>query len=129
MLAAETRNLVYNIVNENQQRGVPKETIEAKKNDIFQSAQANARDRVKAAFVLNRIAEQEKITVDRQEIAQRVTLLAQQNQMAPDKMVKVLQERNAFPEIQQDILTGKVLDWIELNAKVEEVAALPAPAV
>ena len=32
----------------------------------------------------------------RQEIAQRITLLAQQNQMAPDKMVKVLQERFAL---------------------------------
>ena len=57
-----------------------------------------------------------------------VTLLAEQNQMAPDKMVKVLQERNAFPEIQQEILTGKVLDWLELNAKIEEVApAAPPP--
>ena len=127
--STETRNLVYNIVNENQQRGVPKETIEEKKNDIFQAAQTSARDRVKAAFVLNRIAEQEKITVDRQEIAQRITALAQQNQMAPDKMVKVLQERNAFPEIQQDILTGKVLDWLELNAKIEDVAALPPATV
>lgn len=127
VLSTETRNLVYNIVNENQQRGISKELIEEKKNEIFQSAQNSARDRVKAAFVLNRIAEIEKIGVDRQEIAQRITLLAQQNQMAPDKMVKVLQERNAFPEIQQDILTGKVLDWLELNAKVEEVpAAAPA---
>lgn len=127
VLATETRNLVYNIVNENQQRGISKELIEEKKNEIFQSAQNSARDRVKAAFVLNRIAEIEKIGVDRQEIAQRITLLAQQNQMAPDKMVKVLQERNAFPEIQQDILTGKVLDWLELNAKVEDVpAAAPA---
>ncbi|MBL9173935.1 MAG: trigger factor [Verrucomicrobiales bacterium] len=128
VLATETRNLVYNIVNENQQRGIAKELIEEKKNEIFQSAQNSARDRVKAAFVLNRIAEIEKIGVDRQEIAQRITLLAQQNQMAPDKMVKVLQERNAFPEIQQDILTGKVLDWLELNAKVEEVPAAAAPA-
>lgn len=125
VLATETRNLVYNIVNENQQRGISKEAIEEKKNDIFQAAQNTARDRVKGAFVLNRIAELEKITVDRQEIAQRITALAQQNQMAPDKMVKVLQERNAFPEIQQDILTSKVLDWLELNAKVEDVAALP----
>lgn len=128
VLATETRQLVYNIVNENQQRGVSKEIIEEKKNEIFQGAQNSARDRVKAAFVLNRIAEQEKITVDRQEIARRVTQLAEQNQMAPDKMVKVLQERNAFPEIQQEILTGKVLDWLELNARIEDVAPAAPPA-
>lgn len=126
VVSTETRNLVYNIVNENQQRGVDKEVIESKKNEIFQSAQTNAFDRVKAAFVLNRIAETEKITISNQEITQRVLALAQQNNMEPPKMVKILQDRNAFPEIQQDILSGKVLDWLELNSKIEEVAAAPA---
>ena len=126
VLTTETRNLVYNIVNENQQRGIPKEVIEEKKDEIFASASASARQRVKGAFVLNRIAEVEKITVENKEITQRVILLAQQNRMEPDKMFKTLQERNAFPEIQQEILTGKVLDFLELNAKVEETAPLPA---
>lgn len=128
VVASETRNLVYNIVNENQQRGVPRELIEEKKDEIFQSASLSAKDRVKAAFILNRIAETEKITVDQKELTQRVIALAQQNNMAPEKMAKSLQERNAFPEIHQDILTGKVLDFIELNAQVEEVTPLPKTA-
>lgn len=128
VVASETRNLVFNIVNENQQRGVPREAIEEKKEDIFKSASLSARDRVKAAFILNRIAEAEKISVDQQELTQRVVALARQNNMAPEKMAKSLQERNAFPEIQQDILTGKVLDFIELQAQVEEVPVLPQTA-
>jgi hypothetical protein len=44
-------------------------------------------------------------------------------------MVKTLQERNQFPELQQDILTGKVLDWLELNGQIEDVVAgIPTPA-
>ncbi len=125
VVSNETRQLVYNIVNENQQRGVAKEVIEANKGEIFQSAQTSATDRVKAAFILNRIAEAEKIAVSEKEVTQRVLALAQQNNLTPEKMIKTLQERNAFPEIQQDILTGKVLDWLELNAKVEEVPAAP----
>ena len=127
VVSSETRNLVYNIVNENQKRGVPQEVIEGKKDEIFQTASSSARDRVKAAFILNRIAEAEKISVDQRELSQRVVGLAQQNNTTPEKMVKVLQERNAFPEIQQDILTGKVLDFIELNASIEDtVIATPA---
>ena len=127
VVASETRNLVYNIVNENQRRGVPQEIIEGKKDEIFQSASVSAKDRVKAAFILNRIAEAEKISIDQRELSQRIVAIAQQNNTSPEKMVKVLQERNAFPEIQQDILTGKVLDLIELNAAIEEgVAAAPA---
>ena len=122
VVSSETRNLVYNIVNENQKRGVPQEVIEGKKDDIFLTASASAKDRVKAAFILNRIAEAEKISVDQRELSQRVVGLAQQNNTTPEKMVKVLQERNAFPEIQQDILTGKVLDFIELQASIEDCA-------
>ncbi len=128
VVVSETKNLVYNIVNENQQRGVAKEVIEARKDEIFASAQTSAKDRVKAAFILNRIAEAEKIGVSQQDVSQRVVALAQQNNQTPEKMVKVLQERNAFPEIQQDILTGKVLDFIELNAAIQDVAPAAAPA-
>ncbi|HAB19588.1 MAG TPA: trigger factor [Verrucomicrobiota bacterium] len=128
VVSSETRQLVYNIVNENQQRGIAPDVIEANKQEIFQKAQISAQDRVKAAFVLNRIAEAEKIGVSEKEVTQRVLLLAQQNNQSPDKMVKILQERNAFPEIQQDILTGKVLDWLELNSRIEDAPASTQPA-
>lgn len=126
VIANETRNLVYNVVNENQQRGVPREAIEEKKDEIFKNAQTNARDRVKTTFILSRIAAEEKLRVDDRELTQRVLALAQQNNVAPDKMVKMIQERNAVGEIRQDILIGKVLDFIEINAKIEDVAPLPA---
>ncbi len=126
LVSNETRNLVYNIVNENQQRGVAKELIEQKRDEIYTNAQANARERVKTAFILNRIAAEEKLRVDDRDLTQRVLQLAQQNNLTPEKMVKAIQERNAVNEIRQDILTGKVLDFLEINAKVEEVAPLPA---
>ena len=126
LVSNETRNLVYNVVNENQQRGVAKEFIEQKRDEIFTNAQVNARERVKTAFILNRIAAEEKLRVEDRDITQRVLQLAQQNNLTPEKMVKAIQERNAVNEIRQDILTGKVLDFLEVNAAVEDVAALPA---
>ncbi len=129
VVASETRNLIYNIVNENQRRGVAKEIIEGKKDEIFQNANTSAKDRVKAAFILNQIAAAEKISVDQKELTQRVLQLAQQNNVKPEQMVKTLQERNSFPELQQDILTGKVLDWLELHGQIEDVVAgIPTPA-
>lgn len=126
LVSNETRNLVYNVVNENQQRGVAKEFIEQKRDEIFSNAQVSARERVKTAFILNRIAAEEKLRVEDRDITQRVLQLAQQNNLTPEKMVKAIQERNAVNEIRQDILTGKVLDFLEVNAAVEDVAALPA---
>jgi trigger factor len=122
VVTSETRQLVYNVVNENQQRGVPQDQIESKKDEIYASAHSSARERVKAGFILNRIAETENIRVDQRELSQRVIALAEENNVTPEKMVKAIQERNAFPGIQQELLTLKVLDFLELHAALEDVA-------
>lgn len=129
VVLSETRNVVYDIVRENQQRGVTKEAIDRQKDQIFSHANTSAKERVKAAFVLGRIAEKEGIKAEANEVTQRILVLAQQYQIKPEKMVKQLQERNGFGEIQEQIISAKVLDLLEKNAKVEEVLpTTPAPA-
>ncbi|HCZ02437.1 MAG TPA: trigger factor, partial [Verrucomicrobiales bacterium] len=39
----------------------------------------------------------------------------------PEQLAKKLKERNGVAEIQEQILTSKVLDLLELQAEVEEV--------
>ncbi|HTI70691.1 MAG TPA: trigger factor [Candidatus Limnocylindria bacterium] len=131
VVANETKSLVYNIVNENQKRGVSTEVIEEKRQEIFANANISAKDRVKAAFIINRIAEKENIKAENKEILQRVYGLAQQNNTTPDKMVKALQDQDAFPAIAQEIVTAKVLDLVEMNGTITEVAGAPeaAPAI
>lgn len=129
MVEQETRNVVYNIVRENQQRGVPKDKIEEQKDQIYSLANNSAKERVKAGFLLNKIAQKENLSVSREELTQRILYLAQQNNIAPDKLVKQLKERNGIEEIHEQILNSKVLDLLELQAQIEEVSAqLPAPA-
>ena len=123
----ETRSVVYNIVQENQQRGIPKEAIEQQKDAIFANANASAKDRIKAMFLLNRIAEKEGIKAEQQEILERVQAMAQQYQMPIQKLIKQLEERGGFGEIHEQIIVGKVLDFLQLQASVEEVPA-SAPA-
>jgi trigger factor len=127
MVMNETKNVVYNIVKENQDRGIGKDVIDAQKDQIFSVANNSAKDRVKAMFVLHRIAEKEGVRVDKEEVGRRVMLLAQQYKMSPEKLVKQLQERDGFAEIHEQILTGKVLDLLQLHAKIEDAPA-SAPA-
>ncbi len=126
MVNAETRSVVYNIVQENQQRGVAKEVIEAQKQQIFSVANNSARERIKAMFLLNRIAQKEGLKVEQSEVAQRVHYMAQQNQIPVQKLAKQLEERNGFAEIHEQILSAKVLDFLQLNAQIEDVVATPA---
>ncbi len=127
VVLSETRNVVYDIVRENQQRGLAKEVIERQKDEIFSAANNSAKYRIKAAFVLGRIAEKEGIKAEQREITHRVLALADQYQIKPEQMIKQLRDRNGFPEIEEQIVSAKVLDFLELNAKIEEV--LPAAKV
>ena len=133
-VAQETRNVVYDLVQENTKRGVPREAIEKQKEQIFSAATRNAKDRVKVQFLLQKIAEKEDIKVSQEEIAHRVHHLAGMYQMPADKFLKDLQKRNGLIEIYDQIMNEKVVEFLQQNAKIEDVppsspAAPEAPAV
>jgi trigger factor len=123
VVAHETRSVVYDLVAENQRRGLSKEVIEKQKDEIFSAANANAKEKVKAMYIMGQIAEKEGIKVEQAEIAARVGFMAQQYQMPPEKLAKQLRDRNGFGEIHEQILVSKVLDFLQLNAEVAEVPA------
>jgi len=120
-LASETRNVVYDIVRENQQRGVSQDIIEKQKEEIYNAASAGAKDRVKAAFLLQKIAAQENITATQEEVLQRIYQIAQASQTTPDKLIKDLQKRNGIPQIFDQIRNEKVVDFLQQHAKLEDV--------
>ena len=125
-VARETKNVVYEIVQENAKRGISRETIEQQKDQIYSAASTGAKDRVKIAFLLQKIAEKEDIKVSQQEIAVRISQLAGMYQIPPEKFAKDLQKRNGLIEIYDQIMNEKVVDMLQQNAKIEDVA--PAPA-
>jgi trigger factor len=117
----ETRHVVYDLVRENQQRGVSREAIDQQKDQIFSFATHSAKERVKAAFVLGRIAEKEGLKAEPKEVTQRILVLAEQYQIKPDQLIKQLQERNGVAEIEEQIVTSKVMDLLEQHARFEDV--------
>jgi trigger factor len=125
---AETRNVVYEIVRENQQHGVSKEIIDKNKDGIYGAANVAAKDRVKARFVFQKIAEKEGIKVAQNEFDARLFAMAKAMKMSPEKLFKELQERNGTDEVIRQILNEKVVDFLQLQAKIEDVAPDAAPA-
>ncbi len=119
----ETRSIVYNLVSENQQRGVPKEALEAKKDDIYKNANAMAKERVKASFIFQKIAAKEGVRVEQMEIAGRLQAMAAQYQMPVEKLVKDLEKADRLQDIYSQILTEKVVELLVQNAKIEDVPA------
>jgi len=124
-VARETRNVVYELVQENAKRGVSREVIEKEKDAIYSAASGSAKERVKLAFLIQRIAEKEEIKVAQEEILQRVQTLATMYQMPPEKFLKDLQKRNGLVEIYDQLAHEKVMQFLENNAKVETAPAAP----
>lgn len=119
-VAQETRNLVYDLVQSTQRRGASREQIEQQKDQIASTATQSAKDRLKFAFLLRRIAEKEDIKVSQDEILHRVAQLAAANKIPPEKFAKDLKERNGLIEIYDQIMNEKVLELLEQNAQLIE---------
>ncbi|MCE0497716.1 MAG: trigger factor [Methylacidiphilales bacterium] len=115
----ETHATVYDIVAENQARGVPADVLEGKKDEIFSNAARSARDLVKFKFIAAQIAENEKIEVTNEQIAQHLAYLAQREGVTIEKMVDRVRKNNAFDAIRQQILRQAVLDFLLKEAKFE----------
>ncbi len=125
-LQLETRNVVYEIVAENQKRGIPKEIIDKQKDEIYNASSRTARERVKIAYIFQKIAEKEGIRVSEAELHPRILALAQAYQMTPQKFIEEARKRNGIEEIYQQMLHEKVMDFLQEQAKVEDVPAAPA---
>ena len=124
-VAQETKNVVYDIVRENQKRGISRDLIEQQKDQIYSAAASGAKERVKVSFLLQKIAEKEDIKVGQDEIAQRISSMAAAYQIPPEKFIKDLQKRNGVVEIYDQLMNEKVVDMLQQNAKIEEVPATP----
>jgi trigger factor len=121
-VASETRNVVYDLVRQNTQRGVAREIIEKQKDEIYSAAAGSAKERVKLAFLVQRIAGQEKIQVTQEDAIRRAQTLAMTYQMPFEQFLKDLQKRNGVNELYEQALHEKVMEFMETNATITETA-------
>jgi FKBP-type peptidyl-prolyl cis-trans isomerase (trigger factor) len=111
--------IMSEIVQHNQMRGISEDVLRENQKDIISAASRNARDRLKANFILTRIAEKEGIDVKPQEVRERVQILANQYRVKFEKMMSDLEDKRALWQVREEVLIGKVLDFLTSNANVE----------
>jgi trigger factor len=115
----ETRRIMSEIVQQNQMRGISEDTLRENQKNIVSAASRNAKERLKANFILAKIAEKEGMEVTNQDLKERVKTLANQYRMTFDKMMSELEEKRAIGQVREEVLMGKVLDFLTSNANVE----------
>jgi len=122
LLRNETKRALAELVQRNRARGIPDEMLKDKEKELIETAASVAHHRLKTNFILERIAEQEKIEVRREDIDLRIRQEAQHYNISSDKMRKELEEHNGLNALAEQILLGKTLDFLKANVSVQPVS-------
>src|SRR2546428_1869169 len=122
LLRNETKRALAELVQRNRARGIPDEMLKDKEKELIESAGSLAAHRLKTNFILNRIAEREEIEVTREDVDLGVLQEAARYNISTEKMRKQLQEHDGLNALGEQILLGKVLDFLKANVSVQPVS-------
>ena len=126
LIESETQNMLRQFIGENLRRGVPQESFEKDKKQLYEGARQGATSRVKVQMMLAKIAEQEKITVTEKDIDEFIYREAARSRQSPDKLIKnFTKDRDQLRAVQQSIIFDKALDFIVSKATVSTVESKP----
>lgn len=119
---SEARRVVGEIVEAEQSRGLSNEDLLSKKDEIFQHAQMGAQFRVRADFILTRLAREQKIEASQEDMVAHIENLARRLNMPMDKLVKQLVKRSGLDSVQADVIRDKALDFLASKVRVKKPA-------
>ena len=80
----------------------------------------DARRSVKAGFILDKLATDEELGVDQEELAAYVTEQAYRMGVPPDRLAKELSDRGQLASVAADVLRGKALTLLAERASVKD---------
>ena len=121
MVDAEAEHLLKDAQDRLQYMGYKKEDIEKEEAAMKQKFRDEAARRVKSYFILDKIAELEKLAANEEDINKRVELLAARAKKTTEETKKYLEENNLMEDIKAEISQDKAMEFLIENAKIEEV--------
>lgn len=122
LVDVETEGVLRNFLEEQVRRGVPAESFEKDKKELYDSGRRAAHNRVKLQLILSKIAEKEKIEVTNDDLNNYIYRESVRSGQKPDKLVKSLStDREHLRHVQQSIIFDKTVDFLVSKAKVSTV--------
>jgi trigger factor len=110
---------------EMQNNGIPEEEIRGRQRLLQQNALRATELALKEHFVLQKIAEVEKMDVNEDDINDEIERIADQNNESPRRVRARLEKDDLMEALAADMVEAKALDLILENAEYEDVAYDP----
>jgi len=95
----------------------------AQQSALFAEATNRATSSLKSTFLLQKVAEAEKIEVPQNELLDRIGQMAQYAKKSTKAYIKELQKNNRIQGIHHSMLISKTIDFLVNEANITEVDA------
>jgi trigger factor len=100
--------------------GFSESEIRARENQLRQNSGASTATALKEHFILERIAEEEKIDVDEGDYEKEIFLIAAQSGESPRRVRAQLEKRGLMDVLRNQIIERKVLELVQSEAKFKD---------
>jgi trigger factor len=121
LLQRQARKALARRVMEMREAGIPEEEIRGRQRLLQQDVYRSTANALKEHFVLQKIAEVEKIDVDEDDINDEIERLAAQNDESPRRVRARLEKEDLLDTLATQIVERKTLDLILQDAEYEDV--------
>jgi trigger factor len=109
-------------------RGLPKEQVEGRVEEIRAQVQVEAARDLKLFFILQKIAAEQNVDVSEPELNGRIALLAVQSGERPEKMKQDMSADGSLMNLYIQMREQKAIDKVLETAHIEEVVVAPPGA-
>ena len=121
LLRKQTRRELQRVVLELQSAGFSNDVIQAHSNDLHRRSLAYTETALKEHFILERIAEEQKIDAEPDDYTREIELIAEQSGLPARRVRARLEKRGELDSLRNQIVERKVIDLITSHALVKEV--------
>jgi len=119
LIDLETQDVLRQFIEENMRRGVPQEQFEKDKKQLYDGARRAASARVKTQLILGRIADQEGIKMNENDMNAYIYRESMRSGTSADKLVKQLsKDPEQLRSMQQNVILDKTVEFLVSKAKV-----------
>jgi trigger factor len=125
LLKRQARRELERALMELQRNGFTNEQIRMYANELQQNAMASTATALKEHFILERIAEDQKIEAEPDDYDKEVELLADQADESPRRVRARLEKKGLMDTLRNQIVERKVIELIESQATFREVPYSP----
>jgi trigger factor len=125
MLSRQSRRELERAILELQRSGYSEGDIRAHANQLRQNSQVSTARMLKEHFILERIAEDEKVDAESADFDDEIRLIAEQSEESPRRVRARIEKGNMQDALRNQIVERKVIDLVLQHASFTETAYKP----